>query len=129
MQFTTGGAPPPSKGKMEETREPSEQDRRELRSRMKRVLTDFATIEAVDSVEELARKNLEREMRSLIHSWEFLCGMAEGVNVITRMYPFATQDSTFRVVARLVMVVVAKIGLEAIQEAEDLESFPEDLPI
>lgn len=101
--------------------------RRELRSKMKRVFTDFAGIEAVNRDEEEARADLEKQIRSAPRSWEFLSGMAEGVNVVTRMYPLTTQDVIFRLVARLAMIVIAKLGLEAIQEAEDLESFPEEL--
>ena len=101
--------------------------KKELRSRMKKVLTDFAAIESVNSDEDQARADLEKEMRLAPKSWEFLCGMAEGVNVMTRMYPFATQDPIYKLVARIVIIVTAKIGLEAIQEAEDGESFPEEL--
>jgi hypothetical protein len=113
--------PPAHKGTMEP------ESKSELRSRMKRVLTEFAAIESYDDEEEQARKDLEKEMRQVAHSWEFLCGMAEGVNIVTRMYPFATQDITYRLVARLVMVCISKLGLEAIQEVEDGESFPEEI--
>lgn len=104
-----------------------ETTKREFRSRMKRVLTDFAAIEAINDDEVRARINLEKEMRLVPHSWEFLCGVAEGVNLLTKMYPLAAQDTTFKLVARLLIIVTAKIGLEAIQEAEDSESFPKEL--
>jgi hypothetical protein len=113
--------PPAHEGTMEP------ETKSELRSRMKRVLTEFAALESFNEDEEEARANLEKEMRQVAHSWEFLCGMAEGVNIVTRMHPFAVQDVTFRLVARLVMVCISKLGLEAIQEVEDGESFPEEL--
>lgn len=103
------------------------ESKKELRSRMKRVMKEFAAIECLNEEEESARADLEKVMREIPRSWEFLCGMAEGINVLTRMYPFATQDITFRLVARLVMIVTSKIGLEVIQEDEDEESFPEEI--
>lgn len=88
----------------------------------------FAAIEAASEEEKEARANLEREMRSASRlSWEFLCGIAEGINMMTNMYPAVYKDLTFRVVARLIMIVTAKLALEAIQEVEDTESFPEEL--
>jgi len=113
--------PPAPEGTMEP------EAKSELRSRMKRILAEFAAIESLDKDEDEARRDLEEEMRQVAHSWEFLCGMAEGVNIVTRLYPYASQDITFRLVARLVMVCISKLGLEAIQEVEDGESFPEEL--
>lgn len=94
---------------------------------MKRTMAEFAALESTSPEEEDVMKDLEREFRKANQSWEYLCGMAEGVNVVTRMHPYAHRDITFRCIVRVVIIVTARMALEKIQEAEDADSFPEEL--
>jgi len=100
---------------------------KEIRAKVKRVMEAFAAIEATSDEEREARANLERKIRSAPLSWEYLSGIVEGVNIITNLHPSIFKDLTFRIVARLVTVVTAKLALKALQEVEDIESFPEEL--
>lgn len=94
---------------------------------MKGALARFAALEAVTPEEAEIMATVEKDLRHEPRSWEFFCGIQEGVELITRMYPFARADLTFRCVIRVVAIINARLALEAIQEAEDLESFPEEL--
>lgn len=94
---------------------------------MKAVMAEFAAIEAINQTEEEAREALMGELRRAPCTWEYYCGIAEGVNMITRLYPFSNVDTVYRATVRLVMIATARLALESIQEEEDLEGFPEEL--
>lgn len=110
---------------------PNRYNAKELRERMKGVMAEFAALEAVNEIEAELIADVEKDLRLKSLPWEYLCGIAEGVNRIVRMHPSAAQDLTLRCVARIVMIVTARLALEAISihEYENEEFFPEELPI
>lgn len=91
------------------------------------VMAEFAAIKPLNSEEEEARQALTEELQRFQFSWEYYCGLAEGVNVLTRLYPFSDKDIAYRATARLAIVVTANLALKAIQEEEDIEGFPEEI--
>lgn len=91
---------------------------------MQTIFKEFVSIEAVNDDEKQARQACEDKIRALPRSWEYLCGMAEGVKMLTDAHPFAQYDMTFRLIARVTIISIAKVALEAMQEAED---FPKEL--
>lgn len=97
-------------------------------SKMKRVMAEFAALEPVNQAEEETRADVEKDIRREgCLTWHYLCGMAEGLNLLVRMYPFAHQDLAFRACARVAICATAKLALQAIQEVEDQQGFPEEL--
>jgi hypothetical protein len=102
-------------------------EQKDLKEKMRPIFNEFVAIEAVNDDEKQARAACEEKIRSLPRSWEYLCGMAEGVKMLTDAHPFAHADMTFRLIARVTIISIAKVALEAIQEAEDQEGFPKEL--
>lgn len=92
-------------------------------------MAEFAALEAVNEIEEELITDVEKDLRQKNLPWEYLCGIAEGVNRVVRMHPSAAQDLTLRCVVRIVMIVTARLALEAISvyEYENDESFPIEL--
>lgn len=94
---------------------------------MKRDLPDFATIPPICDAEVEARRELAKNLSSEAFPWQFYAGIAEGVEQITRFFPEAKENIPYKATARLVIVVAAKLALEAIQLEEDIEGFPEEI--
>ena len=94
---------------------------------MKRELKDFAFMPPICDAEVEARKEMEKELSSQAFPWQYYVGIAEGVEQITRFFPDAQTNVPYKATARLVIVVAAKLALEAIQLEEDIEGFPEEL--
>jgi hypothetical protein len=102
-------------------------DQKDLKDKMRTIFKEFVSIEAVNDDERQAREACMGKIRELSCSWEFLCGMAEGVKMLTDAHPFAHHDMTFRLIARVTIIAIASVALESIQEAEDQEGFPKEL--
>lgn len=100
--------------------------RRAERSFMKKLMEELAAIKVVNTFEGDVGGDLEKEIRLTSRTWERYCGMVEGINFLTRIYPYADNDLMFKFCIRLVAIVASKLALEAIQIEEERECFPEE---